>query len=70
MREVIVCPKSSRQNGMKPGRIIWNLIEIGIDPHTAESEACRIEHVISKETFHRLVEANQNAKEERNHHEN
>ena len=35
-----------------------HLIEIGIDPQTAESEACRIEHVISEETFQRLVEAN------------
>ena len=40
-----------------------HLTEIGIDPQTAESEACRIEHVISKETFQRLVEANHNAKE-------
>ena len=47
-----------------------HLIEIGIDPQTAQSEACRIEHVISKETFQRLVEANRNAKEDRHHHEN
>lgn len=47
-----------------------NLIEIGIDPQTAQSEACQIEHVISKETFQKLVEANQDAKEETQHHEN
>ena len=46
-----------------------HLIGIGIDPQIAESEACRIEHVISEETFQRLVEANRNAKED-THHEN
>ena len=46
-----------------------HLTEIGIEPQTAESEACRIEHVISEETFQRLVEANRNAKED-THHEN
>ena len=46
-----------------------HLVEIGIEPQTAESEACRIEHVISEETFQRLVEANRNAKED-THHEN
>ena len=46
-----------------------HLIEIGIDPQTAQYEACRIEHVISEETFQRLVEANRNAKED-THHEN
>ena len=39
-----------------------HLIEIGIDPQTAQSEACRIEHVISEETFQRLVEVNQKCK--------
>ena len=39
-----------------------HLIGIGIDPQTAQSEACRIEHVISEETFQRLVEANQKCK--------
>ena len=38
-----------------------HLIEIGIDPQTAQCEACRIEHVISEETFQRLVEANAQA---------
>ena len=46
-----------------------HLIEIGIDPKTAESEACRIEHDISRETFQKLVDANQNAKEARQDHE-
>ena len=30
------------------------LIEAGVDPETAERDACRIEHVISEETFERL----------------
>ena len=30
------------------------LIEAGVDPGTAERDACRIEHVISEETFERL----------------
>ena len=30
------------------------LIEAGVDPKTAEADACRIEHVISDETFRRL----------------
>ena len=49
-----------------------HLIEIGIDPQTAESEACRIEHVISEESFQKLAEANLHAhheKEETHHHE-
>ena len=32
------------------------LIEAGVDPKTAEADACRIEHVISDETFRRLKE--------------
>ena len=32
------------------------LIEAGVDPRTAEADACRIEHVISDETFCRLKE--------------
>ena len=30
------------------------LIAAGVDPKTAEADACRIEHVISEETFHIL----------------
>ena len=30
------------------------LIEAGVDPESAERDACRIEHVISEETFERL----------------
>ena len=30
------------------------LIEAGVDPETAERDACRIEHVISEESFKRL----------------
>ena len=33
------------------------LIEVGVDPETAERDACRIEHVISEESFQRLKEA-------------
>ena len=32
------------------------LIEAGVDPKAAEADACRIEHVISDETFRRLKE--------------
>ena len=30
------------------------LIAAGVDPKTAEADACRIEHVISEESFQRL----------------
>lgn len=30
------------------------LIEVGVDPKIAEQDACRIEHVISEESFQRL----------------
>ena len=33
------------------------LIAAGVDPETAEVDACRIEHVISNESFERLKEA-------------
>ena len=33
------------------------LIEAGVDPETAERDACRIEHVISEESFRRLKAA-------------
>ena len=33
------------------------LIAAGVDPKTAEADACRIEHVISSESFARLKEA-------------
>ena len=61
----------------KPGRIIAEkiyerhrfftdrLIEAGVDPKTAETDACRIEHVISDETFRRLKEKYQ--RENENH---
>lgn len=34
-----------------------NLIEMGVDPETDEADACRIEHVISEESFQKLKEA-------------
>ena len=33
------------------------LIAAGVDPKTAEADACRMEHVISTESFLRLIEA-------------
>ena len=33
------------------------LIAAGVDPRTAEADACRIEHIISDESFDRLKEA-------------
>ena len=33
------------------------LIEAGVDPETAERDACRMEHVISDESFRRLKAA-------------
>ena len=34
-----------------------HLISIGVDPETAEADACRIEHDISAETYERLKES-------------
>lgn len=34
------------------------LIAAGVDPKVAEADACRIEHIISAESFERLKEAN------------
>ena len=39
------------------------LIEAGVDPKTAEADACRIEHVISDETFRRRKEKYQSESE-------
>ena len=33
------------------------LLAAGVDPNTAETDACRIEHIISDESFSRLKEA-------------
>ena len=33
------------------------LIEAGVDPESAERDACRIEHVISQESFEHLKNA-------------
>ena len=33
------------------------IIAAGVDPKTAEADACRIEHIISAESFSRLKEA-------------
>ena len=37
--------------------ITEQLIAAGVDPRTAEADACRIEHIISDESFDRLKEA-------------
>ena len=39
------------------------LIEAGVDPETAERDACRIEHVINQESFERLRDAYKTKKE-------
>ena len=39
------------------------LTEAGVDPETAERDACRIEHVISRESFERLRDAYKTKKE-------
>lgn len=39
------------------------LIEAGVDPETAERDACRIEHVISQEAFEHLRNAYKAKKE-------
>ena len=36
------------------------LIELGVDPETAETDACRIEHVISTESFEHLKKSFEN----------
>ena len=33
------------------------LIKIGVDPQIAQEDACRMEHVISEETFQAILEA-------------
>ena len=38
-------------------------IEAGVDPVTAEKDACRMEHVISQESFERLRDAYKTKKE-------
>lgn len=40
------------------------LIEAGVDPETAERDACRMEHVISQESFEHLRDAYNTHKEE------
>ena len=39
------------------------LIAAGVDPKTAEADACRIEHIISDESFDRLKEADEQKQE-------
>ena len=40
------------------------LIEVGVDPEIAERDACRMEHVISQESFEHLKDAYNTHKEE------
>ena len=48
---------------LQEGFFTDRLIEAGVDPKTAEADACRIEHVISDETFRRLKEKYQSESE-------
>ena len=32
------------------------LVQIGVDPETAQKDACRMEHVVSEETFQKIKE--------------
>ncbi len=41
------------------------LIDLGVDPELAEQDACRIEHVISEESFQKLKNVLQNDKKAR-----
>ena len=50
--------ESIKRNGvMTPATVVEQLIATGVDPETAEVDACRIEHVISNESFERLKKA-------------
>ena len=40
------------------------LIALGVDPKTAEADACRIEHVISTESFERLKKSSESNNQE------
>lgn len=40
------------------------LIAIGVEPKTAEQDACRIEHVISRESFEKIKQAMEENKKE------
>lgn len=44
------------ENLRAPLFLTKQLISIGVDPETAEADACRIEHDISAETYERLKE--------------
>lgn len=46
------------------------LIEIGVTPKQAEEDACKLEHVISVESFERLKEAKKVKSNQNNHNEN
>ena len=40
------------------------LIALGVDPKTAEADACRIEHVLSTESFERLKKSSESNNQE------
>ena len=46
----------AEKNLRTPLLLTKHLISIGVDPETAEADACRIEHDISAETYERLKE--------------
>ena len=45
------------EQSTKASLLTDRLIEAGVDPETAERDACRMEHVISQESFERLRDA-------------
>ena len=43
------------------------LTRLGVDPETATQDACRIEHVISQESFEAIKQHTKNFEEEQEH---
>ena len=52
-----VCRETAEQIYEKHQFFTIQLIAAGVDPKIAEADACRIEHVISEESFQRLKAA-------------
>ena len=47
------CSLWINSNGYK---LIYQLIAVGVNPQTAEVDACRMEHAVSDESFQKLKE--------------
>ena len=43
------------------------LVEAGVSPDTAEKDACRMEHAVSEESFHKLMAALEHAQTKPDH---